>query len=239
MNIYNLLLLFNLFNSTLCLKGFSRNNLIISTKTKLNMNLLDLNNFKYIASLPIMYSCMSINEYITHKYYQHEEIKKIFKNLSNKRLDLHLEHHMDINNNMTLRTDDKWLKSISYKKLSVHDYRGTAFSYKSTLKMIIQMIITSYPIFYLINFTFGEFLILLIPLMIIHAILWNSMHPYMHDLDDVNWNYGFKSLSFIRNTSYYKYIYNYHKTHHLIDGSKNYNVCCPGADYLFGTYQEN
>ena len=232
------LLLFNLFTNSFCLKGCNNCYSPIISKNKLHMNLLSPDNLKYIISVPIMYSCMSINEYITHKYYQHEEIKSFFKLLGNKRLDSHLEHHIETNNDMTLKKDEKWLNSLSYKKLSNDYYRGTAFSYKSTLLMIIQMIITSYPIFYLINFTFRQFLILLIPIMILHAIIWNTIHPNMHGLNDVNWNYGFISLPFIKNTSYYKYIYNYHKTHHTSNGLKNYNVCCPGADHLFGTYQE-
>ena len=35
-----------------------------------------LANPKVIAAGPVMYTLMSINEYITHRYYQHEEFNK-------------------------------------------------------------------------------------------------------------------------------------------------------------------
>ena len=40
----------------------------------------------------------------------------------------------------------------------------------------------------------------------------------------------------LRNSFYFKYIYENHQGHHVLGGQCNYNVCCPGTDFLLGTY---
>merc|ERR1711918_171995 len=42
-------------------------------------------------------------------------------------------------------------------------------------------------------------------------------------------------LSSLRNTAYFRYIYENHQGHHVLGGQCNYNVCCPGMDHLLGT----
>ena len=60
----------------------------------------------------------------------------------------------------------------------------------------------------------------------------------MHGLGDVPWSYGFasKPLAFLRNTPYFKYIYENHQGHHVLGGQCNYNVCCPMTDHLVRAY---
>ena len=63
---------------------------------------------------------------------------------------------------------------------------------------------------------------------------------------------------FLKNSKYFKFLYQNHEGHHVLGGVANYNVCCPGAgthsltyllthlttyslthlttDHLFGTY---
>merc|ERR1719324_1417174 len=64
------------------------------------------------------------------------------------------------------------------------------------------------------------------------------LHPPMHGLPDVSWRYGIsgKPISFLRNTAYFRYIYENHQGHHVLGGQANYNVCCPLTDHLLGTY---
>ena len=45
-----------------------------------------------------------------------------------------------------------------------------------------------------------------------------------------------KPLEFLRDSPYFKYIYENHQGHHVLGGQCNYNVCCPGTDFLLGTY---
>jgi hypothetical protein len=42
----------------------------------------------------------------------------------------------------------------------------------------------------------------------------------------------------LRDTAYFKYIYENHQGHHVLGGQCNYNVCCPMTDHLLGTYVE-
>lgn len=42
----------------------------------------------------------------------------------------------------------------------------------------------------------------------------------------------------LRDTAYFKYIYENHQGHHVLGGQCNYNVCCPLVDHVLGTYVE-
>lgn len=35
---------------------------------------------------------------------------------------------------------------------------------------------------------------------------------------------------------FFRFLYTNHQGHHVLGGTCNFNVCCPGADHLFGTY---
>ena len=74
--------------------------------------------------------------------------------------------------------------------------------------------------------------------MLLHALVWNMLHPPMHGLPDVPFSVGAPSswLAFARNTPYFRYIYENHQGHHVLGGQANYNVCCPLTDHLLGTY---
>lgn len=74
--------------------------------------------------------------------------------------------------------------------------------------------------------------------MLLHALVWNMLHPPMHGLPDVPLSVGAPSswLAFARNTPYFRYIYENHQGHHVLGGQANYNVCCPLTDHLLGTY---
>ena len=107
--------------------------------------------------------------------------------------------------------------------------------------MTIQMIPTFLPVFMgLLKFSLVQSILFLIPAMLIHGIIWNTIHPNMHGLSDVPMNEGPPSnmLSRWRNSGYFKYIYRYHEMHHIVGGTANYNVCCPLTDHILGTYQK-
>merc|ERR1719183_3469948 len=64
------------------------------------------------------------------------------------------------------------------------------------------------------------------------------LHPPMHGLPDVPASVGAPGtwLAPLRNSAYFRYIYENHQGHHVLGGQANYNVCCPMADHLLGTY---
>merc|ERR1711966_469470 len=45
-----------------------------------------------------------------------------------------------------------------------------------------------------------------------------------------------RPLEVLRDTGYFKYIYENHMGHHVLGGQANYNVCCPLTDHIKGTY---
>jgi hypothetical protein len=142
---------------------------------------------KYILAVPAMYSLMSVNEYITHRYYQHLEITKVgfFKNIlksPKKIVDFiktngHVEHHAETLDDMSLRMDAKWLDAAPAKVLDNDVYRGTAFSWPSVFLMTLQMLPTTIPVFLTLGFSLGWTFGFLLVSMSIHTLIWNALHP--------------------------------------------------------------
>ena len=60
----------------------------------------------------------------------------------------------------------------------------------------------------------------------------------MHGLPVVPLSVGPPSewLAGLRDSAYYRYLYQNHEGHHVVGGKGNYNVCCPLTDHLVGTY---
>jgi hypothetical protein len=60
----------------------------------------------------------------------------------------------------------------------------------------------------------------------------------MHGLPAVPLSVGAPSrpLEPLRDTAYFKYIYENHQGHHVLGGQCNYNVCCPMTDHLVRAY---
>jgi len=187
-----------------------------------------------------LYFIMSLNEYIVHRYYQHLGINTtaMYRWLRRKfglvslRSSGHMEHHKE-----TL--DDMTLDIRSHPILDNDPYRGTAFSWVISATMTVEIAIQSYPWLWLCGWTFRASTVALLSAMALHAMVWQTLHPNMHELPDPLLSYGVPgwSMKWLRNTGYFKFLYQNHEGHHRIPGAHgNYNVCCPLVDYLFGTY---
>ena len=200
------------------------------------------------AAVPAMYALVSFNEYVTHRWYQHEElnaypvVRKLAQALFNAdKLSGggHIEHHAETLDDMSLRTDAKWLRTDAAEKLAVKKWRGTAFTYEVTGLMLGQMFITCpFVLCGLLHFDIAEASALTFATTIAHGLVWNALHPAMHGLPDVELKDGLPTswLSGLRSTAYFNWLYANHQGHHVMSGKKNYNVCCPGVDHLLGTY---
>jgi len=217
---------------------------------------------KALISIPTLYALMSVNEYVTHRWYQHEEFNRdhAFQRLCQrlafllKRRPLvkedgrnnlikikgggHVEHHAETYDDMSLKKDPRWRQTKAAASLDSDVFRGTAFSWAVTGLMTIQMLPTTLPVFALLGFSLLETAVVLIPGMLLHAAAWNMLHPPMHGLPEVPISYGVptRPLVWMRNTRFFKYIYENHQGHHVLGGQANYNVCCPLTDHLLGTY---
>lgn len=210
---------------------------------------MSLGVVKYAAALPALYGLMSINEYCTHRWYQHAEFNKdawmqtiacflLRKKEIKIRGGGHVEHHAETYDDMTLKKDERWARSPAAKSLDSDAFRGTAFTWQTTGLMTFQMLPSTIPVFKLLGFGLGGTFAFLLPGMLLHALVWNMLHPPMHGLPNVPLSVGAPStwLAGLRNTRYFRYIYENHQGHHVLGGQCNYNVCCPGTDHLIGTY---
>jgi len=217
---------------------------------------------KALISVPTLYALMSVNEYCTHRWYQHEEFNRDHKfqrlcmriahivkrrplskedgrqNMIKVHGGGHVEHHAETYDDMSLKKDPRWRRSKAALSLDDDEFRGTAFTWAVTGLMTIQMLPTTLPVFALLGFSLLETFAVLLPGMLLHALAWNMLHPPMHGLPDVPFRVGAPSawLRWTRNTKFFKYIYENHQGHHVLGGQANYNVCCPLTDHLLGTY---
>lgn len=201
-----------------------------------------------ILALPTMYALMSVNEYVTHRYFQHAEFNKqaflqrASQLLTGKPIKVrgggHVEHHAETYDDMSLKNDERWKRTPAAASLNDDVFRGTAFSWKVSGLMCIQMLPTTLPAYAALGFTLPATVALLLPSMLLHALLWNALHPPMHGLGNVPISYGAPSstLSRFLNSRYFKWIYENHMGHHVLGGQCNYNVCCPLTDHLVGTF---
>ena len=57
-------------------------------------------------------------------------------------------------------------------------WRGTAFTWKVTSQMTVQMLFTTLPVFMgVLRFSLGQTMAVLLPGMLLHALVWNALHP--------------------------------------------------------------
>lgn len=215
-------------------------------------SILTKRTLRAVSAAPLLYCLFSVNEYITHRWYQHAEfntcaLKKVLQGILKplgykKTLSVdgagHPEHHAETLDDMTLKVDRRWRASRSAVKLDSRVYRGTAFTWNVTVAMSVQMLPSVLMAYRLIGFSLRDTFAILIPGMLVHALVWNALHPHMHALPDVPLRHGAPSwvLAPLRNTWYFRWLYQNHEGHHILGGQGNYNVACPGTDHLLGTY---
>mmetsp|Transcript_9906 Transcript_9906/g.23016 ORF Transcript_9906/g.23016 Transcript_9906/m.23016 type:complete len:352 (-) Transcript_9906:82-1137(-) len=211
------------------------------------------------ATLPAMYAMMSLNEYMTHRYFQHLEfnrpesllwLKSIIAKVTGDPVapkvpgDGHVEHHAETYDDMSLKNDERWRGTKVSQSLDHDEYRGTAFHWSATAIMTVQMLPSVLPTYALMGYSLPESMAILLPCMLVHAIIWNAVHPPMHGLPPVHLGDGFGTVfpggatfsEWILESAYGRYIYENHMGHHVLGGQCNYNVCCPMTDHLLGTY---
>merc|ERR1719424_1151684 len=164
---------------------------------------------KVLISIPTLYALMSINEYATHRWYQHEEFNrdhsfqrfcqnvaaffakrpKLLKDGRRNMIKIkgggHVEHHAETYDDMSLKKDERWRRTPVAASLDADKFRGTAFTWEVTGMMTIQMLPTVLPTYYLLGFSLLQTFAILFPGMLIHALVWNMLHPPMHGLPEV------------------------------------------------------
>lgn len=211
-------------------------------ETKMSMGLVTT-----LAGFPLMYALMSANEYVTHRYYQHNEVGKLEIYQTLRKMDKipkldgggHIEHHAETYDDMSLKTDNPiWMASAPAQRMIGNKYRGTAFTWGVTRDMCLQCIPTVFPAFALLGWSIPATLALWLPAMALHGLVWNALHPNMHGLPDIPASEGLPSswLAGLRGSRLFEYLRLNHVGHHVASGKVNYNVCCPGMDHVVGTF---
>lgn len=208
--------------------------------TTLGSTSVAIDAFRAVASVPVMYSLMSFNEYITHRYYQHNEITKLpLLRMLKLGGGGHIEHHAETYDDMSLKTDERWKRSPAAQKLNSDKYRGTAFTWEVTGLMFLQLLVTCIPTLKLVlNINPLVAIAMIFPSLALHTLIWNALHPWMHGLPEIPMQEGppAKLLRHFRSSKFFQFLYSNHQGHHVMSGLRKYNVCCPGFDHLLGTY---
>tara|TARA_Y100000389_G_scaffold204546_1_gene257896 strand:- start:8173 stop:8655 length:483 start_codon:yes stop_codon:yes gene_type:complete len=83
-------------------------------------------------------------------------------------------------------------------------------------------------------------ILLFVTFLFFMIIIWNSIHPYIHNEDPSKRCKYHLFKSYIdkkKNNFYIRWMIWNHKLHHIRKGKRkgNYNIVFPGADYLLGT----
>jgi len=138
MQIFSVIIAITIINVSHCFKP-SHKNIILRKQNSEKLQMLTVNfvdTARNLAVAPVMYALMSVNEYITHRYYQHAEVNKepllqkflcFVMNLEKfpkVRGGGHVEHHAETYDDMTLRSDERWKKSPTAIALDADVYRG-------------------------------------------------------------------------------------------------------------------
>jgi len=193
-----------------------------------------------ILGLGVVYSIMSINEYIYHRYFQHLGINKLslarsmrnILSLPSYRGDGHVEHHKE-----TL--DDMSLTYKAGEPIEADPFRGTAFPWWATCAMTLSVLVPAYPILSLLGWSGPAITTVVGAVLLLHAMVWNTLHPNMHGLGDVPLSHGAPSfvLAGYRDSDVFQWLRTNHEGHHRAEGAHgNYNVCCPLVDQIVGTH---
>lgn len=186
-----------------------------------------------------LYVIMSFNEYAVHRWYQHLGINKTplhrwlreAFSLKPMKSSGHVEHHAETLDDMSLDMQPNQI-------LDRDPFRGTAFSWSVSATMTLEIAMQSYPFLWRCGWSVTASTTALALAILLHAAVWQTLHPAMHGLPDPAMKYGVPgwSLARFRQTRYFRFLYANHEGHHRTPGAHgNYNVCFPLADHIFGT----
>jgi len=193
------------------------------------------------GGLAAIYCIMSMNEYIYHRYFQHLGVNRLDSaravrnalDLPTYKGDGHVEHHRETLDDMTLD-----LEHLRAPALDSDPFRGTAFPWWATGAMTLSVLVPAFPVLSLLGWSGGAIVAAVVAALLLHALVWNALHPNMHGLPDVPPTHGAPSfvLAHYRDSALFQWLRVNHEGHHRASGAHgNYNVCCPLVDQLVGT----
>ena len=142
----------------------------------------------------------------------------------------HLDHHAETNPDMSL--------SRKSHNLDSDLYRGTAFKWKTSFLIFVIALPQAYSLDFLFNGKIAHPWLdtcLVLALAIYQSIMWNSIHPKLHNVPNVVLKKGMPSI-LLGSNCFIRLLQENHIEHHRTKGRKNFNVTLLGADFLLGTH---
>ena len=192
-------------------------------------------NINFINFILLFYICVSIIEFLAHKYVMHCDANSLLTKFMeyipfiNKQYFLtcekHIQHHMEVEPDMSLN-NNKYKESL-FMGWNIFIHLFIVFF----LSGLLSKIISKYNISYKFLFIFC------IIMTFIWEYLWNKVHVRMHDYEI---NYSIKEGPYdnnLLNLDIFKdLLLQNHQNHHLQKGERkgNYNIIVLGADEWFG-----
>jgi len=186
-------------------------------------------NFHFLIYFMIMYLAMSIGEWLIHKYLMHgyqfaPYVRNIpFIGIIDKE---HQLHHHDVNKDMTI-TNDFNETSVIFENIHL-------------LGIFLIAIIVSFMItfFMKLKVKIHEQLGVIIFLSLLITLIWNNIHPAMHDVVITDQSLLKAIPSCLEKIDKSNIYFKNHEMHHLvkeISKKGNFNVVFLAADDLFNT----
>jgi hypothetical protein len=180
---------------------------------------------RVILYLIASYITISLLEYLLHRYIMHGNPGELSKfpfigTLLADTAESHLEHHKNVNIDMTLVSQDESTGGLFFGwHLSVK-FTAMLFFLYTLIGMSLPMVIAACSV-------------------VVHNFLWNNLHTRFHQYEHaIDFKNGLPTIS--SPTSFgkcvYIYLFKYHTIHHSQKGIKyNYNIIFPLFDHIFGT----
>jgi hypothetical protein len=114
-----------------------------------------------------------------------------------------------------------------YKFFKIFDYEpdpaGRFFNITLEVYGMFLVMVLGFPLFFVLPVAYFTILFCVG----LHHVAWGIVHSEMHN----------PTNSWFRNTKIFKFWNNYHRIHHE-KPSYNFNIICPLADLVMGTYHE-
>jgi len=199
-----------------------------------------------VLGILILYAILSFTEYAYHRYLQHLDVGNFEMELYKKTRsalkfptsggNLHLAHHRETGRCMQV---DLTKEFGCDAEDSFNVYRGTSMTGLSVAKLTCTVMLQAYPLLSLLGWSDFAIVTVVPAACILHGLVYNTLHPDMHGIPDVQPQHGPPSfvLEGFRDSAYFRWLRGNHRRHHLTNGAcGNYAVCCPLADQLCGTY---
>lgn len=152
------------------------------------------------------YVLISFAEHFAHRFYMH---RNSWKRRSGYLWEIYEKHSILHHGRFYKDFNNDPDSAAKYVNITMNPFENLMLGMPALLSL------------YFLSFTVG--MIVLFVFILAHAFIWSLIHSEMHE----------PKQAWFAKTSVYKFLLKYHQKHHE-DNSVNFNVVCPGADFILG-----